>query len=395
MKIKYTNSSLLLLFLFLLTINIPYLTPSANNMIRLVMEIIITLLLIHESDLNQIIVNTLFVSVFAGWITLSTFLVFHFTSRTMTAMTTGYAYVLLFAVCWHITSRKGHEYLYISLFRYLKVLLFLMDLCVLLTMGKGIGGTVTLGFFLFGNKFVLSYYHMLFLALYLMIHRKMDRGFILLLTESLFVCWLARCMTGVTGITVLVLVYLISVNIALGKRILDSPLFYSLFMFFMSFLIVGSDILLKNSQFQTIIEDYFHKDMTLTGRLAMFELSMLTIRKRPYLGWGINCTTIEEKLGWGNAQNGLLKMTMDFGCIGTFLFVLILISVFWKLHKTSESNGMVAFLYGMAVCSMVEINLSYVFFLGLAIVRSEKNTTEILTGKETLPENRLMSLETM
>ena len=394
MKIRYTNSSMLLLLLFLMTINIPYLSQSSNNLIRLLIEIIITFLLIRESDINRIMVNTMFIAAFAGWMTLSTFLVMHFTTRTLTAFVTGYAYILLFAVCWHITTKKGHEYLYLKLFQFLKYVLILMDIVVLGTLGKGIGGTAVLGLFLLGNKFVVSYYHMMFLALYLMIYQKMDKIFCLLLAESMLVCIVAKCMTGVVGIITLVLVYVISMNKGMGKLILTSPFFYVFFMFTVSFLIAGSDFLLKNSQFQTIIEQYFHKDMTLTGRLIMYELSILAIKKRPYLGWGINCTTVEDKLGWGNAQNGLLKMTLDFGYIGIFLFVFTLIIVFWRLRKVSENTGMVAFLYGMAVCSMVEINLSYVYFLGLAIVYSEKNKTEqtLLSEKESLTDKEKMLL---
>lgn len=80
---------------------------------------------------------------------------------------------------------------------------------------------------------------------------------------------------------------------------------------------------------------------------------------------------IETYLGYGNPQNGVLKILLDTGAIGLLLYSIL---VFVALRPLNDKNfvpnfSMIAFLYAMIVASLVEINLTHmIVFMALAIV---------------------------
>ena len=80
---------------------------------------------------------------------------------------------------------------------------------------------------------------------------------------------------------------------------------------------------------------------------------------------------IETYLGYGNPQNGVLKILLDTGIIGLLLYSIL---VFMALRPLNGKNfalnfPIIAFLYAMIVASLVEINLTHmIVFMALAIV---------------------------
>ena len=80
---------------------------------------------------------------------------------------------------------------------------------------------------------------------------------------------------------------------------------------------------------------------------------------------------IEKYLGYGNPQNGVLKILLDTGIFGLLLYVALLFIMLQPLNsKKFENNfSMLAFLYAMLVASLVEINLTHmIVFMSLAII---------------------------
>ena len=109
----------------------------------------------------------------------------------------------------------------------------------------------------------------------------------------------------------------------------------------------------------------------------MYDITIEAVAKKPIFGYGINSTYVEDKLTFGNPQNGLLKMLLDYGIIGTAAFMALCYN---SLKSNSKENKvdlkripLLAFLYGMMICSLVEINLAGIFYLGCAITKSVLN----------------------
>ena len=83
---------------------------------------------------------------------------------------------------------------------------------------------------------------------------------------------------------------------------------------------------------------------------------------------------MEEILGFGNAQNGVLKIIVDSGIVGLIGYALLVYRSM-KSNENSSKEGwaLTAFVYCMIIASIVEINLTdYLFFLTIAIIFSAK-----------------------
>ena len=110
----------------------------------------------------------------------------------------------------------------------------------------------------------------------------------------------------------------------------------------------------------------------------MYAITLNGIKDALWMGHGINCTLVQDVLSWGNPQNGILKMLLDFGIIGTASFLLLIYDS-TKNNRNSNKQieySMLAFVYGMIICSMVEINLSGLFYLGLVLLKMSKRDVQ-------------------
>ena len=165
------------------------------------------------------------------------------------------------------------------------------------------------------------------------------------------------------------------------SRLLESPVVFLVVFFGATFLLVGSDFLLKNSSIENLFMKYSHTSKLLSGRLEMYEIALMYFQKRPLLGYGINCTVVEDVLTFGNAQNGILKLLLDHGILGIGGFITVVFTAFSGKKKKSQKqivndnihsaiSPFVALLYGLAICSMVEICLVGHFYLALAVVNT-------------------------
>ena len=102
------------------------------------------------------------------------------------------------------------------------------------------------------------------------------------------------------------------------------------------------------------IVGYFGKDITLTGRTDLWEMSLKLIQQRVFLGygfksfwegWGSPGVRVVRAIGWDapNAHNGLLELALDLGLLGIVIFLAgFLINLFrafiWvRLSKSSVS----------------------------------------------------------
>ena len=126
---------------------------------------------------------------------------------------------------------------------------------------------------------------------------------------------------------------------------------------------------------------YSHTDTLLSGRLPMYKIVIKCISTNGIWGYGINYDIVQQTLTFGNPQNGLLKMILDYGFIGFVLFCVVLEKSFNCLNKINISNtdfGLVLFIYGMLFCSLIEINLDSLFFFFLALIYCCANSYKLI-----------------
>ncbi|WP_158749794.1 O-antigen ligase [Acidobacterium sp. S8] len=93
-----------------------------------------------------------------------------------------------------------------------------------------------------------------------------------------------------------------------------------------------------------------HRDVTLTGRTAIWHQVWIAIRKRPLLGYGFSAfwqgmrgessnVTIALRFVVFHAHNGLLEMWLELGATGLLLFVLSYLRAWRKLWVILRSGG--------------------------------------------------------
>ena len=174
--------------------------------------------------------------------------------------------------------------------------------------------------------------------------------------------------TGMIAVVVLTLLMIMPTRI---QKILSSNYALIATAGIMNILNFGTAQLMTNVHVQYFIQNVLGKSATLNGRSQIWAIIFEFIRKKVWIGYGYYNGVIEKYLGYGNPQNGVLKILLDTGIFGLLLYVALLFIMLQPLNsKKFENNfSMLAFLYAMLVASLVEINLTHmIVFMSLAII---------------------------
>ena len=248
-----------------------------------------------------------------------------------------------------------------------------------------------------GNKFIVSYVHCFVSALIFMmtnkegvqtvaVHRgkiqiKRSTGLaisILFAVYSILICAKVTCSTGMISCIVLLCLMFIPgwmrVLISSNKIIIISAAVINI-------LVLGSASILSLPFFENIIYEVFGKSYTWTGRLLIWARIFELFREAPLLGHGYYNSTVVDIVGFGNPQNGVLKILIDAGVLGLISYCTIV----WRSFRTAKTGflpglyPLIAFTYAMIAASIVEINLTHmIVFMAMAIYYVENtNVREI------------------
>lgn len=91
------------------------------------------------------------------------------------------------------------------------------------------------------------------------------------------------------------------------------------------------------------------RDATLTGRTSLWELSLMMIREKPWVGYGYHASWLEDaeparviwqRLTWEppHAHNGFLDITLDLGVVGLCLFIFVLAVSLVRSYRLQMTN---------------------------------------------------------
>ena len=160
---------------------------------------------------------------------------------------------------------------------------------------------------------------------------------------------------------------------------MSSPLFLAVSVAVLNILIWGSTNLFQTSMFQNFMTGVLHKSADMTGRERLYSATFDFVAMKPVFGWGYLTDIYRVTFGYGNAQNGLFHLITQCGILGTAMYFFgLLASLKGKPSQNKKLFGIYAFLFSMVLGSSVEINLSFQFAFGIALIcgalRSEKTT---------------------
>ena len=375
-KIRY--STLLLSMMCLLLIASPYIPQRVNNIIKLLIEISLVMLTILKYKFDKNTVRKMLpISLFFMAICVCTFRIYGLESRSFNAIVTGGTYFVFFFLIRFFSAR--YNCMYVSNVIRTNILLYMLilDLLVILTWGKGLGG-LDEAVYLIGNKFMTSYLHMLILALINVNRSSLSKWkktirILLFLLYSLFICVIADTSTGLFGCLTVATVSIIIMWWPLIIQIMSKPYVVIVFFIGLNAVFLLSDFILNNTAFEYFFMARSHTSTILSGRVLMYQISMDAIVQSPIWGYGINYDIVQKTLSFGNPQNGILKLLLDYGIVGTVLFCIVLFTTF-KNSRFSQYKDLkeayIIFVYGMLLCSLVEINLAAIFILACAALNS-------------------------
>lgn len=245
--------------------------------------------------------------------------------------------------------------------------------------GEAIGGYVV------GTKFQVCYYNLFFCILYYLRHPTLEKKIEkLLLACFLIIMFLAaihtKCSTMVMG--ALVCFYLIFILSKNRRRIITSGLFLVLLtividlgMFFFTTWFLSFEIV------QDFIVNVLHEDLTLTGRLGIFERIMEAFNSNLWVGYGYgNSALLSVYLQCGaNPQNGLIEVFLNIGILGCLAFLSLLYfgMKHIDLRRWNMKYPIVVFLFTMILISSIEVPFDEIFIFFVILLLANKEDFEI------------------
>lgn len=231
-----------------------------------------------------------------------------------------------------------------------------------------------------GNKFNVAYLHILLLVLFYQINlnviKKKRIKFLLMTLFSTYIIIRVECTTALTGIVVLSLGIIckkILEKILISKKIMLISLFIS------NLVLLISKSILENPIVSYIIVDILKEDLTLTGRMRIYEEVPYIIKDRLLLGYGVGNAhfVFDQKLHYApNAQNGLLQCIVVYGIIGTVLMLMIMYLSMKNLSVDTYMYPIILIIYIYILFSSVEITLGITILIFFAMISAQASTND-------------------
>lgn len=371
---RIIQSVSLFLFIILFNLRLKYIFNSINRSILLSLLIYIVSLItssLLSIDINErYFMRNDFVSVRDNY--------------THSSFTLGIMYGIVVFVFFSFISylnKINRTYILIDVF--LKICLFY---CLISDVLAFIGIPVTNEGYLVGNKFSLSYLHLYLIIFYYFRNKTANlhirpKYLYLLFAYSIFISLYTECTTALLGNIFMLIIfryeYFFCRYVLNVKVVLIFLLICAAFPLFITYLIHVPLI-------SYIITDILGEDLTLTGRLYIYELLPEILSNRLLFGFGIgNSNGIMMFLyGKANTQNGIANSVLEIGIIGTFALIFLIYTCLNSVKGLEQKLAVFpiySIIFTLIAMSMVEITLDIrlVVFLSFVLVRKNINYNKL------------------
>lgn len=220
--------------------------------------------------------------------------------------------------------------------------------------------------YLLGNKFGVSYSHCLLVGL-LMVVQKGRYGLIRCAAAvGLVMNYYSGSSTGAIMMAVMLALTFVPDKL---KLLISNPIAVMTLVAVLNVLMWGAVDLLHNPYVQDFIVNVLGKSADLTGRDRLYNATLEFVSQKPWLGWGYLTNIYRTMFGYGNAQNGLFHLVTQAGILGTVAYFSgLYYALGGKESHGADYFGIYAFLFAMAIGSLVEINLSFQFAFGVVLL---------------------------
>lgn len=211
-------------------------------------------------------------------------------------------------------------------------------------------------------------------------HRK--KIIIILLGYSFIYEIIVNCMTAT--ILTLIIGSCILIPFESIKKGLRNPLFAIISLFYVGSFPLWSSALLSNEKIQFLVTKVMHKNISLSGRMYIYSYISRFLKERQWYGYGYSNNIVEQTLGFGNIQNGLLDIALSYGVIVAIIFIFI-VTIYWKMPNKSDNSSFIFWgvMFAMIIISSIEITFStLIFYFSLFMCRYYSNTNNQSCSKK-------------
>lgn len=288
------------------------------------------------------------------------------------SVTRGLLGLLVFAVPFMFAKRYGKSNLISILFILFLIAAIIMNGVSLLSNGQGFlvaeNAYIFSSNYLLGNKFILSYTNMLLLALYAY-RAKSTVRIILVGIIVTIACLIANCSTGVIGTIVMIIcIILPNINIhIISKKWLIPAIIVT-----MAIIAVAASWIMTLPAVQAFTVGVLGETPDFSGRLPIYSQIMDWFLVHPFFGYGSTAAAnsiVVLNNGAADCQEGLFQILLSNGLVGGIIFLMLCVASLSNFtNNDNRTRGVFAYLVAMGLISLVEINLSYFFLLGLSLM---------------------------
>lgn len=230
--------------------------------------------------------------------------------------------------------------------------------------------------YLLGNKFQVSYIHILLPILYMYYNSLINKkdvsnmvASIITLLFAMFISAYTECTTGLVG-TILFTVFYFCMR-KKNKKV-NAKAIIIVLLISCSILLIFSNIV-KLKPVEYIIVNILHEDVTLTGRTIIYENIFNIIGSKWLLGYGYGNSydVMSEQLNYPNTQNALLEYWLTTGIAGMILLIILIYKILNNYNK--NINSLIIYLLVFCILGSIEITISTIFLAVLAIINEGDN----------------------
>ena len=368
-KISTLYITLCLLWIALFKI---YLIPkNLQQMIKIIAILIITLFIIKnikskKNLINRKILFWCFIIIISSiWGNIKGYIVFdNVLNSILHAICIYYIFVL-------IEYSKEHN----KIDEVLKSLIFILtiynSISILTIIAFGYNTEAAIIYFL-GDKFRTSYYFIMLCAVIICLYnKKIQKNLILkffyfiLIVGVIFICSYMKCSTTVIGATAFLILYIIPKKY---KNILCKKETILIILVLSAIIIFGFNYVLSFDIVRYIIVNVLHENINLTGRMHIYSFLIEVLKQSLIIGHGYGNYAVGNASGFGNAQNAIFQILIDYGVIGLLIFLKFFYECIKNNNVNSKNWGMYMYLIISLICSSVEISFNYLFYISLIFI---------------------------
>lgn len=266
-----------------------------------------------------------------------------------------------------IINKKGITFLK-ELTLILGVCLFVTDIYLLVIFDQIVEEPTI---YFIGNKFIISYYHILLFALIGTLYKISLGTEIFLSVLCVLISKIVYCSTGIIGSLSFCIFYF-------GRKYFSNlffkPAFFIFCIILSSCFAIFVDIFINSPLFLSVLE-FLGESPSLTGRTVIYAQILDIISARPLLGYGNanNSSYVLYYTEIGNAQNGFLADIVDWGLVGAVLFLILVVQVLIMCKNKTYGYNIICFLYMYIVTAMVEVTMGGKFIVAMSILLVASN----------------------